>query len=113
MTVVTLSVVTRDAVTHRATAALRGDAQGTHISFATPELLWKTLTPKRWDLLQAMTGRGAMSIRGLARHVARDVKSVHGDIVALAAAGVIDRTAEGVVFAHDAVHVDFTLTKAA
>ena len=113
MNTVTLSVGSRRDVTRRALAAFSGEAQGAHISFASAELLWQTLTRKRWELLQAMTGQGAMSIREAARRVSRDVKAVHGDLQALLSAGMIDRTGEGVVFPYDAVHVDFMLTKAA
>jgi hypothetical protein len=42
-----------------------------------------------------------------------DVKAVHGDVHALLAAGVLRRTAGGVAFPYDAVHVDFRLTTAA
>jgi hypothetical protein len=38
---------------------------------------------------------------------------VHGDTTALVNAGVLDRTDDGVVFPYDAVHVDFTLSRAA
>ena len=110
---VTLSVATREAVTARALAALQGEAQGAHISFATAELLWETLTRKRWGLLKAMTGQGPMSIREAARRVDRDVKAVHGDVQALIKAGVIDKTEAGIVFPYDTVHVDFILTEAA
>ena len=113
MNTVTLSVASREDVTRRALAAFEGEAQGAHISFASAELLWKTLTRKRWELLRAMTGQGAMSIREAARRVGRDVKAVHGDVHALINAGVLDRTEGGVEFPYDAVHVDFTLTKAA
>jgi len=113
MNTVTLSVASREDVTRRALAAFEGQAQGAHISFASAELLWKTLTRKRWELLRAMTGQGAMSIREAARRVGRDVKAVHGDVHALINAGVLDRTEGGVEFPYDAVHVDFTLTKAA
>lgn len=113
MKIVTLSVASREDVTRRALAAFEGQEQGAHISFVSAELLWKTLTRKRWELLSAMTGQGAMSIREAARRVGRDVKAVHGDVSALIYAGVLDRTDEGVVFPYDAVHVDFTLTKAA
>jgi predicted transcriptional regulator len=42
------------------------------------------------------------------------VKAVHHDLHALLDAGVLDRDASGqVIFPYDAVHVDFTLTKAA
>ncbi|MGO4870107.1 MAG: transcriptional regulator [Roseiarcus sp.] len=113
MNTVTLSVATRDAANSRALAAFRGEAQGAHISFASAELLWRTLTKKRWEILRAMTGHGEMSIREAARRVGRDVKAVHGDVTVLIHAGVIDRTDKGIVFPYDAVHVDFTLTKAA
>ncbi|HEX7760795.1 MAG TPA: transcriptional regulator [Caulobacteraceae bacterium] len=113
MNTVTLSVASREDVTRRALGAFEGQEQGAHISFASAELLWKTLTRKRWELLRAMTGQGAMSIREAARRVGRDVKAVHGDVQALINAGVLDRTEEGVEFPYDAVHVDFMLTKAA
>ena len=87
--------------------------KGAHISFASAELLWRTLTRKRWELLQALTGQGPLSIREAARRVGRDVKAVHGDLSALINAGVIERTGEGVIFPYDAVHVDFMLTTAA
>nr|WP_198038795.1 hypothetical protein [Skermanella stibiiresistens] len=55
-----------------------------------------------------------MTIREAARRVGRDVKAVHGNVRALLNAGILYRTAEGhIVFPYDAVHVDFTLTKAA
>lgn len=110
---VTLSLASRERVTERALAALGGEAQGEHISFASPELLWSTLTRKRWELLQAMVGGRPMSIREAARRVGRDVKAVHGDVRALLDAGVLERGDDGrVAFPYDAVHVDFMLTAA-
>lgn len=82
------------------------------ISFATPELLWQVLTAKRWELLKALTGAGAISIREAARRVGRDVKAVHGDVTALLGAGVVRRTDAGIEFRYDAVHVDFVLEAA-
>lgn len=114
MKTVTLSVATRENVTARAMKAFDGQEQGTHISFSSVDLLWQTMTRKRWELLKIMTGRGAMSIREASRLVERDVKSVHGDVHALLDAGVIQRTEDGeIVFPYDAVHVDFMLTSAA
>jgi predicted transcriptional regulator len=112
MTSVTLSVATREDVSRRARAAFKGEHQGAYISFGSLELLMRTLTVKRWEILQALTGQSEMSIREVARRVGRDVKAVHGDVTALIQAGVIDRTDGGVVFPYDSVHVDFTLTKA-
>ena len=114
MKIVTLSVATREEVTTRALKAFDGHEQGMHISFSSVDLLWQTMTRKRWELLKAMTSRGAMSIREASRLVERDVKSVHGDVHALLDAGVIQRTENGeIIFPYDAVHVDFMLTSAA
>lgn len=83
------------------------------ISFASPELLWKVLTAKRWELLRALCGAGPVSIREAARRVQRDVKAVHADVTALLAAGVIDRAeGGGIVFPYDAVKVEFLLQAA-
>jgi predicted transcriptional regulator len=88
----------------------RGDAR---ISFATPELLWKVMTAKRWDVLKALCGAGPVSIREAARRVGRDVKAVHADVTALLSAGVLDRTDDGrVEFPYDTVKVAFTLKAA-
>ena len=113
MNTITLSVASREDVNRRALAAFEGKNQGAHFSFPSTDLLWQTLTRKRWELLQAMTGQGVMSIREAARRVGRDMKAVHGDVQALIKAGLIDRTERGIVFPYDAVHVDFMLTKAA
>ena len=114
MKTLTLSVASRADVTRRASSAFKGQKQGAHISFASVELLWKVLTAKRWEMLKCMTGQGPLAIREVARRLDRDVKAVHGDIHALLRAGILDHAEDGrVVFPHDAVHVDFTLTKAA
>ncbi len=114
MRTVTLGVSSIDDTKKQLAAAFRGEHVGEFISFATVELLWKVLTAKRWDILQAMTGQGEMTIREIARRVDRDVKAVHGDVQSLLLAGVLDRAESGrVIFPYDAVRVDFTLRKAA
>ncbi|HXU30459.1 MAG TPA: DNA-binding protein [Thermoanaerobaculia bacterium] len=88
-------------------------ATSARISFATPELLWKVLTAKRWELLKALCGAGPISIREAARRVGRDVKAVHGDVTALLQAGVLDRAeGGGVVFPYEDVKVEFLLQAA-
>lgn len=90
-----------------------GKASTSRISFESPELLFKTLSGKRWALLNEMTGAGAMSIREAARRVGRDVKAVHGDVTALLNAGLLSKTDDGmIVFPYDAIHVDFMLKAA-
>ena len=90
-----------------------GKSSAPRISFASPELMFKVLSGKRWELLNAMTGVGAMSIREAARRVERDVKAVHGDVTALLNAGLLSKTDDGmIVFPYDAIHVDFMLKAA-
>lgn len=89
-----------------------GEASEPRISFETPELLWKVLTAKRWEIIKAMTGTDALAIREIARRVGRDVKAVHGDVHALLNAGLLEKTDKGIVFPYDAVHVDFMLEAA-
>lgn len=81
-----------------------------HIGFATPELLWQVLTGKRWQLLKVMCGAGPISIREVARRLGRDVKAVHGDVMALLNAGLLDRTSDGrVEFPFETIKVEFVL----
>src|SRR5947208_2529766 len=96
--------------TSRTAAAFRGNKQGARISFASEELLWKTLTPKRWALLKVMAGGGSLAIREIARRAGRDVRAVHSDVHVLLRAGVLEKTADGgVIFPYDAIHVNFLL----
>ena len=115
MKTVTLEVASREDVTRRTLEAFsgKGKRQRARISFSTPELLWKVLTAKRWQVLKAMAGQGPLTIREVARRVDRDVKAVHGDVHALINAGLLDRTeTRRVAFPFDAVRVEFTLRAA-
>jgi len=110
---VTIGISTAEEVRQRMSQAFEGEVQGNFISFANAELLWKVITPKRWEVLRALTGAGPIAIREVARRVNRDVKSVHGDVQALLKAGVIDRAKNGrILFPYDEIHVDFVLRAA-
>src|SRR6476619_1994380 len=107
MKTVTLEVATLQEVKSRAQAAFSGRKQGARISFATPELLFRLMTAKRWELLRTMTGAGPLAIREAARRVNRDVKGVHGDVHVLLKAGLLQKTGDGlIIFPFDAVRVD-------
>jgi len=108
-----LEVASIEEVKRRTLEAFKGKKQGARLSFATPELLWKVLTAKRWELLKTMTGAGPMTLREAARRVGRDVKAVHGDVRALLNAGLLQKTEDGrIVFPFDAVRVNFLLKAA-
>ena len=115
MKTVVLDVRSPDqAIAEIASVLKSGKAQKpARISFASPELLWKVLTAKRWELLKALCGAGPVTMREAARRVGRDVKAVHTDATALLLAGVLDRTAEGrIEFPYEAVKVEFVLQAA-
>jgi predicted transcriptional regulator len=110
MNTVTISVSSLGDTQRRTAAAFRGKKQGARISFASEDLLWKTLTPKRWALLKVMAGQGAIALREVARRTKRDVRAVHSDIHVLLRAGVLEKVEDGrIIFPHDAIHVDFLL----
>ena len=113
MRTVTLEVSSREKINQRFLRAFEGEPQGTFISFESPELLFKVISGKRWDLLKVMTGAGPMTIREAARRIKRDVKAVHGDVQALLNAGILQKTDKGqIVFPFEVVHVDFMLKAA-
>ena len=113
MHTVTLEVSSREKINQRFVRAFEGEPQGAFISFESPELLFKVISGKRWDLLKVMTGAGPMTIREAARQMQRDIKAVHGDVQALLKAGIVQKTEKGqIVFPYEAVHVDFMLKAA-
>jgi predicted transcriptional regulator len=115
MKTVTLDVRLPEVAMAEALAAAKSGRpqKSARISFASPELLWKVLTAKRWELLKVLCGAGPISIREAARRVGRDVKAVHADATALLLAGVIDRTDSGQIeFPYEAVKVEFMLEAA-
>jgi predicted transcriptional regulator len=113
MKTVTLQIASLQEVKRRAQDAFKGKKQGARISFATPEVLFRLMTAKRWELIRAMAGAGPLTIREAARRVSRDVKAVHGDVHALLNAGVLQKTSRGlVVFPFDAIRVDVILRAA-
>jgi hypothetical protein len=73
---VTLEVRSLDAAPADFAAAWKTgrSSVGPRIAFESPELLWKVLTAKRWELLKAMCGAGSMSIREAARRTVAPVE---------------------------------------
>jgi predicted transcriptional regulator len=95
-------------------AAKSGRTQTATFSYASPELLFSEISPKRWGVLEAMSGAGELSLRELARRLERDVKSVHRDVHVLLAIGLLGKAGSGkIVCPFDRVRVDFTLEQAA
>ena len=97
------------------TAWTSGKAEtSAHIGFSTWELMHKVLSPKRLEIVKAMTGAGPLSMREVARRVGRDFKGVHTDVRLLVEAGVVDKDERGrVVFPYGKIHVEFEIPAAA
>ncbi len=113
MTTVIIDVAPLETVKQRLSSAFKGKKQDQRITFASHELMWKVLTPKRWTVLKIMTGAGALGVREIARLVDRDVKGVHTDLKALEKSGIVARSDNTkYLFPYDAVHVDFVLKAA-
>ena len=113
MRTISFGVSSLEEVEARLKDAFEGKPQGSRRSFISVDLMWKVLTPKRWEIIRAMTGAGPLSIREVARRVSRDVKAVHGDVTDLIQAGIINKTEQGKVdFPYDRVHVEFELEAA-
>lgn len=58
-----------------------GKSPGDTLDFESPAILFRVLTPKRWELIEQLQGLGPCSVRALARTLGRDVKRVHTDVV--------------------------------
>ena len=67
------------------------------LTFENLPLLLKTLSQARWALLEQLRKQGACSIYELAKRLERDYKNVHTDVTQLAALGLIERRADGLV----------------
>jgi predicted transcriptional regulator len=85
--------------------------QGEVLNFETAGSFFGKLTERRWALVHALQGQGPMSVRELARRVARDVRRVHDDVETLADLGLVERTdTGGVMCPFESVHIDMRLT---
>jgi len=92
---------------HRAERGdLTPDDAEIHIGFETWEMMVRTLSPKRLELLRHVHQHPAKNIRALAQALGRDYRRVHEDVEALETAGLLDRDEEGVRADYDAFNVE-------
>ena len=91
-----------------------GKYQGEHFEFESPAALFRTITPKRWEMIEVLQAKGGLGVRALARALDRDVKRVHEDAHKLLEIGLVEKDAAGklsVPFAE--IRADFVLRSAA
>ena len=76
-------------------------------SFDSIPTLFRTLSPKRWELVAKLQEVGPCSVRALARALDRDVKRVHEDAALLLERRLIKRTEDNkLVVPYDEVRID-------
>ncbi len=108
---ITLEQDWRSALRAAGQRAQAGSYAGEVLNFETAGAFFAQLTARRWALVHALQGAGALPVRELARRVGRDVKRVHDDVESLAALGLVERTDTGGVRCPFAtIHVDMHLT---
>ena len=90
-----------------------GHGEAEAITFVSWDLMHRTLSPKRLEIIRTLCGQAPMSIRELSRRVGRDFKGVHTDVSSLIAAGVIDQEGGKICFPYDRIHVEFDIDAAA
>ena len=83
-----------------------GRYQGEVRSFESPAALFRVFTPARWGVIERLQANGPSTLRGLARALERDVKSVHRDVQVLIEECLIEKDTEG------RIHVPFERIRA-
>lgn len=108
MNMLTIEVAGRAQADARFLRAIEtGGSRASFVTFPDQTMLWRTLTPHRWALLESLLGAVSVSVAEAARRAGRDARRVREDVRVLVDAGILDRTPEGVVCPFDAVRVRF------
>lgn len=109
---VKIGVETREVVSARTVAAMKGEAQGEFITFDSVHLLLDTLTPQRWHILMALAGRGPRDTVEIQEAVGRPLDEVCADVRALVDRGVVDLDSSSrVSFPYEQIKVGFEWRK--
>jgi predicted transcriptional regulator len=83
--------------------------QESHLTFPSLPAMLNALSPKRLELLRAVHGNTARSVRALAVRLGRDYKRVHQDVETLTAPGLLRRDNGGVSAPYDAITAEMRL----
>lgn len=80
-----------------------------HLAFESWDALARVLTGKRMELLRHVRRHEISSIRALAKALGRDYSNVHADVQALAAAGLLDTSGDGLKADYDAIETTIAI----
>jgi len=88
-------------------AAQADSYQGDTLNFESQRAFFGRLTERRWALVAALLGQGALAVHELARRAGRDVKRVHEDVPVLTELGLVERDdGGGALCPYADVHID-------
>ncbi len=88
------------------------DFDEVHVPFLSLQAMTETLSPRRLKLLRLVRQHGAASVLELAASLSRDYKSVHQDVSALEAGGLLLREARRLTAPWDEVQASINLESA-
>jgi predicted transcriptional regulator len=92
---------------HRAAAGER--VRETHATFPDLPALLNAPTPKRLELLRALSCGARPSIKALAKRLGRDYKRVNEDVETLTESGLVDREDGSLRAPYDAIAAEMRL----
>lgn len=115
MNIVTFGVASRQTVSARFIAAAKEEeARSNSITFASAELLFQTLTLRRWHMITRMIGAGPLHVSEIAAQAGCELTTITHDVGKLAHVGILERTGCDIyLFRYDGIHVDFTFSPTA
>ena len=79
------------------------------LAFESWEGLSAVMTGERYRMLRHLHGHPEASVSSLARSLGRQFRRVHGDVVALEGAGLVDRSEGGVRATADRIRAEIVL----
>ena len=87
-------------------------ANHTNITFLDKQSMFKTLSPRRLDLMRHVRQHGAGNVRALAFTLGRDYKNVHQDVAPLQSAGLLVRDGRKLIAPWDELQANVSLMAA-
>jgi predicted transcriptional regulator len=92
-----------------------GEYQGESIGFATPALLFDTITHTRWEIIALMQSKTApLTLQEISQTLGRNSAAVENDIQALLQLGLLEAIEDGRVFCpFEEIKAEFTLRQVA
>lgn len=114
MSTLTIGISAQAPERSHATEPVADAEGGATLCFPNADALFKTITTRRWRILNALVEQPWPDIATIARRIGHDRKTVHLDVEALVRAKIVSQTETGqIVLPFANVRVVFTVARAA